>query len=392
MESMKKMVLAVMVSLMVLAAPCDAMADVAENAASTTDSFETTDKVVDDVDSVTFEDDTPDATEEETEVAEDDTTDVSNEAVDAVPASDNVVIDESIEESDDTELVISIDSEVEVATDELEEKVIIDVVPAAIFEEDATFETTDKVVDEVEIINFESEPEVEDPAVDVEGPVDETPEAEDLTSVIVIPETPVESEIPTEPEKPTVPVTPEAPEVTVTPEEPVVPEAPTEHRYHDNDSNDNYERTKVVTAEVVVTPFVARSITPVIIDMPTADVSSAEIIDVPTPYSLPKTGDKGTPTATTACLFSLLGLILLFLKGNDEAKVKTRTEKEENSNTFLNTFEQDVFAFMTTVVFAATYISSKAMRRSTSVPYRLCLSVCRQKIPSSNRYHRRYLS
>lgn len=389
---MKKMVLAVMVSLMVLAAPCVAMADVAENAASTTDSFETTDKVVDDVDSVTFEDDTPDATEEETEVAEDDTTDVSNEAVDAVPASDNVVIDESIEESDDTELVISIDSEVEVTTDELEEKVIIDVVPAAIFEEDATFETTDKVVDGVEIIDFESEPEVEDPAVDVEEPVDETPEAEDLTSAIVIPETPVESEIPTEPEKPTVPVTPEAPEVTVTPEEPVVPEAPTEHRYHDNDSNDNYERTKVVTAEVVVTPFVARSITPVIIDMPTADVSSAKIIDVPTPYSLPKTGDIGTPTATIACLFSLLGLILLFLKGNDEAKVKTRTEKEENSNTFLNTFEQDVFAFMTTVVFAATYISSKAMRRSTSIPYRLCLSVCRQKIPSSNRYHRRYLS
>lgn len=272
-------------------------------------SFETTDKTVDENDSVEF--DQADAPEVEKEKAEEVQTTVSSGAVVEVTGQDevSVSVDEIVVEKSESNVIISAESETVVNTPADNSCLVSEKTP--VLENSVQFETTSKVVEGVDVVEFDNEPiknEVtvtpgvpeEDVPTDV-PPVVEPPEPEKPEPEKPQPEVPVTPEVPTTPE-PEVPVTPE-------PEKPA-PEQP--HTDHDNDHDDHDDYDDHVNDTVTVFS-VPVSVVPEFVNEPSPHLAETPVfVDEPAPSTLPKTGDT-TPISGYVFVLSLVALIIIRL-------------------------------------------------------------------------------
>lgn len=250
-------------------------------------SFETTDKTVDENDSVEFdEEDSPEVKNEQSEEVE---TTVSSGTVIEVAGQDDVSVsvDEIVVEKNNDDLIISSDSEINVETTEDSSSLII-VEKETDLESDTTFETTSKVVGDVDIAEFDSEP--------IENEVIVTPEVPNGDAPTDLPPEVVEPEVP-QPEIPE-PVTPQ-------PEVPTTPEPDFEYLYVDRndhgdyDTNDDYKET-VYIRQVPYIPFVTEP-SPRLTEPPV-------FVEEPTPSALPRTGDT-IPISVYVFVSSLAALV-----------------------------------------------------------------------------------
>lgn len=278
---------------------------------STDGSFETTDKTVDENDSVEFdEEETPEVEKEHAEEVE--TSASSDTVVEVTGKGDvSVSVDEIVIEKNNNEIIISSDSEIVVETPEYNSSLITE--KDSDLENDIQFETTSKVVDDVDIVEFDEEPIENEVIVTPDVPEEDVPS--DLPPEIVVPEDPEpvvpEPEVPVnpEPEKPEVPVEPEKPE----PEKPHV-----DHNDHDdNDDHDepkNYEVTVYSNQE----PFI-----PLFLNEPSPGLTVKPVfVDEPAPSALPKTGDS-TPVSGYVFVLSLIALVVACLLGGNEEGCQT---------------------------------------------------------------------
>lgn len=278
-------------------------------------SFETTDKTVDDNDSVGF--DEADAPEVEKEEAEEVQTTVSSGTVVEVTGQDevSVSVDEVVIEKSESNVIISAESEGIVSTPTDNSYLITEEKPD--LESSIQFETTSKVVDDVDVIEFDSDPVKNEVVVTPEvpeanvptdiPPVVETPQPETPQ-----PEVPVTPEVPATPEVPVTPEAPETPEVPAAPE----PEKPAPDRPHtdhggNNDRDDHdYPKVIIVPTEVPVVPTPVPA-APLFVDEPSPRMTETPVfVEEPTPRALPKTGDT-TPISGYVFVLSLAVLFLV---------------------------------------------------------------------------------
>lgn len=273
---------------------------------STDGSFETTDKTVDENDSVEFDEE--DKPEVEKEHAEEVETAVSSDVAVEVTGKDDVSvsIDEIVIEKNNNGIIISSDSEIVVETPEYNSSLITE--KESGLKNDIQFETTSKVVDDVDIVEFDEEPIENEVIVTPDVPEENVPS--DLPPEVVVPEEPElvvpepETPVNPEPEKPEVPVEPEKQE----PEKPHV-----DHNDHD-DNNDHdepkiYEVTVYSNQEPVI-PFFVNEPSPRLPEPPV-------FVEEPAPSALPKTGDS-TPVSGYVFVLSLIALVAACLLGGNE--------------------------------------------------------------------------
>ena len=251
-------------------------------------SFETTDKTVEDNDSVEFDEE--DAPEIEKEEAEEIETTVSSGSVIEVTKQDDisVTVDEIVVEKAENNVIISSESETIISEPTDSSYVVTEKTPD--LESDIQFETTSKVVEDVDVVEFDDEPIKNETIVTPEVPKEDVP-----TDIPPVVETP-------EPEKP-------QPEVPVTPDtEKPVPDKlrPNHDNDNDHDDYDGYEVTVVSTPIPVIPAFVEEP-APRIIEKPV-------FADEPAARALPKTGDI-TPMWGHVFAFSLIALIIICLYG-----------------------------------------------------------------------------
>lgn len=281
----------------------DSNKDVSDSVASenvsisqNSDSFETTDKTVDENDSVEF--DKADAPEVEKEKAEEIQTTVSSGAVIEVTGQDevSVSVDEIVVEKKESNVIISAESETVVITPTDNSCLITGETPD--IESSVQFETTSKVVDDVDVVEFDSDPIKNEVIVTPGTPAENVP-----TDVPPVVETPEPEKPEPETPQPEVPATP-TPEVPTTPEpEKPVPERP--HTDHDNDRDDHDNNTiTTFSKETPVVSFVNEP-SPRLIEVPV-------FVDEPAPRVLPKTGDT-TPILGYIFALSLVMLIIISL-------------------------------------------------------------------------------
>ena len=181
------------------------------------ESFETSDKISGDIEIGDF--DLP----EEPEITVEDNTETviieeKDEVVDIFTETDTDIEVEVDVEDIMTEPSVVIDEEQETIP-EADDNTVIVYDDVEIQEEESSFETSDKIVGEVEIGDFDLPETPEEPEVVPPTPV-EPEQPEEIPSE---PEQPEEPEIPQEPEEPEVPQEPEQPEI---PDEPVKPATP----------------------------------------------------------------------------------------------------------------------------------------------------------------------
>lgn len=279
-----------MATMMTISASFASMAETAveivsnENSDSSSDgSFETTDKTVDENDNVIFDEE--EKPEVEKEHAEEDETTVSSDTVVEVTGKDDVsvTVDEIVIEKNNNDIIVSSDSEIN--TEKPEDTSSLITGKESELENDIQFETTSKVVEDVEVVEFDEEP--------VKNEVIATPE---------VSEEDIPTDLPPEVVKPDVPVTPE-PEKPQ-PEVPGIPKTEKPHVDHnDHDDNDNHEVT------------IYSKPPPVFKDEPSPRLTQIPVfVDEPTPSALPKTGDSA-PLSGYVFAFTLVALVAACLSG-----------------------------------------------------------------------------
>ena len=273
------------------------------------ESFETSDKISGDIEIGDF--DLP----EEPEITVEDNT-------------ETVIIEEKDEVVDIfTETDTDIEVEVDVEDIMTEPSVVITVIvydDVEIQEEESSFETSDKIVGEVEIGDFDLPETPEEPEVVPPTPV-EPEQPEEIPSE---PEQPEEPEIPQEPEEPEVPQEPEQPEIPDEPvkpatpsnAEPEEPEGPRGHYSGNDDDDDDVTVIRITEPEpVAYEPEPQPEPIPVPVE--------PEPVPVPVPENpLPKTGDS---SSVLLVVFLASGAMLIaLLAGKRENKSKSEMRKE----------------------------------------------------------------
>lgn len=286
------------------------------------ESFETSDKISGDVEIGDF--DLP----EEPEITVEDNTETviieeKDEVVDIFTETDTDIEVEVDVEDIMTEPSVVIDEEQETIP-EADDNTVIVYDDVEIQEEESSFETSDKIVGEVEIGDFDLPETPEEPEVVPPTPV-EPEQPEEIPSE---PEQPEEPETPQEPEEPEVPQEPEQPE---TPDEPVKPatpsnaepeepEGPRGHYSGNDDDDDNITVIRIAEPEpVAYEPEPQPEPIPVPVE--------PEPVPVPVPENpLPKTGDS---SSVLLVVFLASGAMLIaLLAGKRENKSKSEMRKE----------------------------------------------------------------
>lgn len=249
-------------------------------------SFETTDKTVDENDSVEFdEEETPEVEKEHAEEIV--TTGSSDTAVEVTGKDDvSVSVDEIVIEKNNNDFIVSSDSEIIAKTPEDHSSLITE--NESDLESDVQFETTSKVVGDVDVIEFDQDPV--------------------KNEVIVTPEVP-EEDLPTD--LPPEVVEPKVPESEV----PIIPELE-KPRVDHNDYDDNNE-VAIYSNQIPVTP--------VFLDEPSPRLAEIPVfVDEPTSSTLPKTGDSAPLSGYifASCLVVLVVACLLWTDtGKEDVQV-----------------------------------------------------------------------
>lgn len=273
-------------------------------------SFETTDKMIEDHDSVEFDEaDTPEVKKEE---AKEVPTTISSGTIDKGSSQSEapLIVDEIVTGKSQNQVIIH--SETETLVNAPMDNSYFITGKMQDLENSTQFETTSKVVDNVDVVEFDTEPVEDEVIVPPEVPEENVPT--DVPPVVEIPkpEPPVSEPEPPIPEpEPPIPETespvpePEAPAVPSVPATPEKerPNRDPGDRNHDDD-HDDYEVTIVLTPIPVIPTFVEEP-SPCLTEIPI-------FMDEPTPSALPKTGDT-TPISVYVFLFSLLVLLIICL-------------------------------------------------------------------------------
>ena len=283
------------------------------------ESFETSDKISGDVEIGDF--DLP----EEPEITVEDNTETviieeKDEVVDIFTETDTDIEVEVDVEDIMTEPSVSVVISEQETVPEADDNTVIVYDDVEIQEEEFSFETSDKIVGEVEIGDFDL-PEEGSEEPEVVPPAPEKPEQpEEIPSE---PEEPVEPETPQEPEEPETPQEPEEPEEPVKPAtpsdaEPVEPEGPRGH-YSGNDDDDD-DITVIRVSEPEPTVFDEPGPTPAPEPLP----DPADPVDPVDPIypDLPKTGDN---TNILLGVFLISGAMLIALLKKDKSETRKET-------------------------------------------------------------------
>ena len=287
------------------------------------ESFETSDKISGDVEIGDF--DLP----EEPEITVEDNTETviieeKDEVVDIFTETDTDIEVEVDVEDIMTEPSVSVVISEQETVPEADDNTVIVYDDVEIQEEESSFETSDKIVGEVEIGDFDLPETPEEPEVVPPTPV-EPEQPEEIPSE---PEQPEEPETPQEPEEPEVPQEPEQPE---TPDEPVKPatpsnaepeepEGPRGHYSGNDDDDDDVTVIRITEPEpVAYEPEPQPEPIPVPVE--------PEPVPVPVPENpLPKTGDS---SSVLLVVFLASGAMLIaLLAGKRENKSKSEMRKE----------------------------------------------------------------
>lgn len=285
------------------------------------ESFETSDKVSGNVEIGDF--DLP----EKPEIAVEDNTETviiekKDEVIDITSETDTD-IEVEVDEDIVTEPSVVINEEQEAVT-EADDNTVIIYDDTEIQEEESSFETSDKIVGEIEIGDFDLPETPEEPEVVPPTPV-EPDQPEEIPSE---PEQPEEPETPQEPEEPEVPQEPEQPE---TPDEPVKPatpsnaepeepEGPRGHYSGNDDDDDDITVIRIAEPEpVAYEPEPQPEPIPVPVE--------PEPVPVPVPEnSLPKTGDSSNVLLAVFLVSGVMLITLLVCGNRKDEKSEMRKE------------------------------------------------------------------
>ena len=190
-----------------------------------------------------------------------------------------------------------------------------------------TFDSTDKVAEDNDIIDFGLSYKYPEQPTEPEKPEEK-------------PEQPTEPEKPEE--KPEQPINPTEPEQPTQPEKPVTPQ-PQRHRDHDDDDHDRTTKTVVVVEQPVMHTDDEIEPIPVYVGYNTTGQEDPAPVPVVTTSSLPKTGDSTNAdlmlVVFAASAASLVTMLVMNAKKGRKDKKSNRVIKRAKHDCIVATWE-----------------------------------------------------